>query len=96
MNGGAIKYTYYAPDTLFAAVMNNTFVNNSAEYGATIASYPVQMRFIGGRLVTPPASLSGTVVVFELDLPLVSGSLMPQNISLELLDESNRTMITDN
>lgn len=34
--------------------------------------------------------------MLELDNPLVSGSLMTQNITLEILDEENRTMITDN
>ena len=34
--------------------------------------------------------------MLELDNPLVSGSLMTQNITLEILDEKNRTMITDN
>lgn len=37
MNGGAIKYTYYAPEIS----VNNTFVNNTAMYGPTIASYAV-------------------------------------------------------
>jgi hypothetical protein len=42
VNGGAIKYTYYAPDIS----INNTFKNNTAMYGEKIASYPVQMRFV--------------------------------------------------
>ena len=35
-------------------------------------------------------------IVFKMDNPLVSGSLLTQNISLELLDDKNRSMITDN
>jgi predicted outer membrane repeat protein len=40
VNGGAIKYTFYAPNIS----KNNTFVGNQAKYGSTVASYPVQMR----------------------------------------------------
>jgi hypothetical protein len=41
VNGGAIKYTYYSPNT----TVNNSFSSNQAQYGTTLASYPVQMRF---------------------------------------------------
>lgn len=41
-------------------------------------------------------NLSANSVVFQMDQPLVSGSLLTQNISLELLDEKNRNMSTDN
>ena len=37
VDGGAIKYTFYSPDTS----LNNSFVNNTASYGPAIASYPV-------------------------------------------------------
>lgn len=41
-------------------------------------------------------NLSANSIVFNIDTPLVSGSLLTQNISLELLDEQNRYMSTDN
>ncbi len=51
INGGAIKYTYYSPNT----TVNNTFSQNSAQYGGNLASYPVQMRFAN---VTPSRILN--------------------------------------
>ena len=98
INGGAIRYTYYSPNT----TVNNTFSQNSAQYGGNLASYPVQMRFAN---VTPSRILNQNevrklnltnAIVYELENALVSGSLMTQNITLEILDEQDRTMITDN
>lgn len=37
VNGGAIKYTYFSPNT----TVNNTFTANKAAYGPNVASYPV-------------------------------------------------------
>jgi hypothetical protein len=72
VNGGAIKYTFYAANIS----KNNTFVGNQAKYGSTVASYPVQMRIFEkstSRLLgllpkeaNAKLNLSSTALVFEL------------------------------
>jgi hypothetical protein len=39
---------------------------------------------------------SSTVLLLKFDLPLVSGNIISQNVSLYLKDDDNRVMITDN
>jgi hypothetical protein len=99
INGGAIKFTYFKPEI----TVNNTFSNNTAEYGNDLASYPVQMQIGTSRRrleilnQTETAKLNITDgIVFELSEPLVSGSLIPESISLILADEDDRLLVTDN
>ena len=103
VDGGAIKYTYYRPDIS----VNNTFDGNTAMYGQTMASYPVQMFIVQNTssarrrldmLSQDAVRAMGITngVVFQLDTPLVSGSLITSNITLKLVDDTNRTLITDN
>jgi hypothetical protein len=81
VNGGAIKYTYYPPDVS----INNTFIMNKASYGQQMASYPVQLRIADSKTSRVLGVLNSTqmakfnltnAIVYELDQPLVSGSLM--------------------
>eukprot|EP00347_Sterkiella_histriomuscorum_P017693 403348360 len=104
INGGAIKYTFYKPNT----TNNVTFSNNHAQYGNDMGSYPVQMiiqsatstasrRRLSMLNATATAALGVTDgIVFQIDTPLVSGSLMTSNISLIIQDENGRILNTDN
>ncbi|CDW85403.1 UNKNOWN [Stylonychia lemnae] len=103
VNGGAMKFTYFKPNI----TNNNTFTDNKAQYGNDLASYPVQMLITQNNAVvqrrldmlsteeTQAMNITDGVV-FKIDIPLVSGSLMSQNISLIMLDEMGRSMNTDN
>lgn len=42
-SGGAIYYDLYSPKSIF----NNTFSNNSANYGPSIGSYAFKLKIIG-------------------------------------------------
>lgn len=54
INGGAINYNYNKPVFLG----NNTFSNNSAQYGKNIASYPVFINYIPTNISTKWKKLS--------------------------------------
>jgi len=100
VDGGAIKYDYYTPDIH----LNNSFFNNKATYGPSVASYPAQLQFINQKrdlqmLNTSQVQKLGlpkTAVVFNMTTPLVSGSLITQGITLKLQDQNGTSIVTDN
>lgn len=49
VNGGAIYYDLFSP----VGLLNNTFANNSAQYGMNYASYPFRLKIID--TMTPQA-----------------------------------------
>lgn len=71
--GGAVKWTL-SP----VAFINTTFKGNSAEYGADMASYPVDVRLL--------SNFSG--------FTLVSGSDLPLPLVFELVDEFGQVVKT--
>eukprot|EP00347_Sterkiella_histriomuscorum_P014519 403360570 len=99
-NGGALKYTFYKP-----LLSNVTFTDNKAKYGGDQSSYPVQMQIKTGAqrrnlamLSTQQAQALGITngIVFEMETPLVSGSLITSSVSLILQDEYGKILNTDN
>ena len=74
--GGAIYYDYNRPE-----ISSNIFVDNQAQYGSDIASYPVKIVNNGSR--TDSMSISN----------IGSGIQYDDTITLALLDYDNQTMV---
>eukprot|EP00347_Sterkiella_histriomuscorum_P008851 403343497 len=108
MNGGAIQYTYYPP---IIDGKNNTFTNNSAQYGFNVAAFPVKLEFADNisenkrnlntqqisRLTDEEVADLGlsNAIVYEILDYQVSGNLITQGFSFFLVDNDNMNLITD-
>ena len=77
--GGAIYYDYNRPE-----IANNIFIDNQAQYGPDIASYPVKIVMNGSN--TGYMSISN----------VGSGTEYENSIVLALLDFDNQTMVLNN
>jgi hypothetical protein len=78
-SGGAFEYNFKRPK-----LENNTYANNTALYGANIASYPIKIR-----------NKSDNQNRIELN-NVGSGVPLNESLVLQLLDYDNQTMILDN
>ncbi|CAI2368858.1 unnamed protein product [Moneuplotes crassus] len=75
IQGGSIHYNFFRPE-----IMNSTFVNNYAQYGANLASYPVKIRMRD----SPNSKLRLTNIG--------SGVEMSSSIQLALLDYDDQVL----
>ena len=79
VEGGAIKYNLYRP-----IITNTTFMNNSASYGADIASYAI-------KVVQTDSTANG------IELKNVgSGVLYDEVLALQLVDHDENVMVLSN
>jgi hypothetical protein len=73
-DGGAIKYDSYAP-----TLTNNTYENNTGDYGPNIASYPVKIMGLRGSTLYNLTELkdipSGEYIDYDIDMAIVDDSL---------------------
>ena len=77
--GGAINYNYQSPN-----INGCKFLNNSAQYGPEVASYPVKIRMEQG-------------IHADMNLSNVgSGVELGYSIKFSLLDFDNQTLVTNN
>ena len=79
VKGGAIYYDLYRP-----VFDNNSFFNNSAQYGHNIASYPIEIRLKGSD--TSQITLEN----------VVSGQIHTPALEFELIDHDRQIILTDN
>ena len=78
VKGGAVYYDLYRP-----IFNNNTFSNNSAQYGHNIASYPIKIKL---------KDTSTDQIILQ---NVVSGSVYSPALEFELVDHDEQAILTD-
>ena len=81
IKGGAIYYDLYRPE-----LSNNTYHNNTAQYGSNIASYPIKIKLKGS---------DQNITRIALD-NVVSGQIHSPSFQFDLVDHDDQIVSTDN
>jgi len=88
-DGGAIYWTKQEP-----TLLNNTYSNNTALYGANVASFGVNLKSIDFTPLDSKVKVSK--VANQMYLNIGSGQKLPMVISIALVDKYDQVITSDN